>query len=365
MRNLATGSYSGQDVLRVLEGSRTIGFEYELTDKDGKGLGAVSVSSGTIDFNSQTEIMGFGSFAIKDISDINYIDERIRPYFKVLLPDGTYARYPLGVYLIESPTRQTDGKRVYRNVSAYDKSVILKEDKFITRHHIPKGLAYTSAIAVILGSAGMEATYIDVSDLQLPVDIEFEAGTSKLSAVNELLKAINYTPLHFDYSGRPTAQEYIPAEDRVPEYTYQTGETSIIYPEASESLDAFNVPNVITRYLESPERGVMTATYINEDARSLLSVQSRGRRICDVRAVNDIADQTTLNNYVKRCALEQAIYQTVTFDSALMPHHDYQSCLSLKNDILGINGKYIEMSWRMELKVGGVMRHVCRKGMTL
>lgn len=365
MRNLATGQYTHDDILKMLEGSRAIGFEYELTDKDEKGLGLVSVSSGSIDFNSQAEVMGYGSFSIRDISDINYIDERIKPYFKVKLPTGDYARFPLGVYLIESPTRNTDGRRVYRSVSAYDKSVILKEDKFETRYRVAKNITYTAAVAQILGSTGMTASYISPSSLQVPVDIEFDAGTSKLSAINELLKAINYTPLHFDFGGHAVASEYVAAEDRLIEYTYQTGPASIVHPEASESLDAFNVPNVITRYLESPERGVMTATYVNEDVRSLLSVTNRGRRIVDVRKVDDIANQTTLNNYVKRCALEQAVYQTVTFNSALMPHHDYQSCLFLKNDMLGVNAKYIEMNWRMELKIGGAMRHVCRKGVTL
>lgn len=364
MRSLTYGSYSNEDILKILQGHRTIDFEYELTDKDERSLGSVSVSSASIDFNSQSEIMGYGSFSIKETADINYIDERIKPYMKVKIGNA-WAKFPLGVYLIESPERRTDGMRITRNLSAYDKSIILKEDKFETRHRIQSGTAYTSAIRSILGGVGMAVTNIEDSALTVAVDIEFDAGTTKLEAINSLLKAINYTPLHFDFQGHPCASEYVAAEDRIPEYTYATDKESIVYPDITESLDAFNIPNVITRYLESPERGEMTATYVNNDARSLLSVPNRGRRIVDVQPINDIADQATLSSYVKRCALEQSIYQTVSFSSALMPHHEYCSCLNLQNDVLNINGKYIEISWHMDLKIGGEMRHVCRKGVSL
>lgn len=365
MVNLSQAGYSNDEVIELLTApNRIIDFEYELLDRDESYLGMVTVTAGKIDFDSTASIMGAGAFSIKELTDINYIDERIKPYFKIKAPNG-WLRYPLGVFLIESPNRKSDGRRITRSCQAYDKSIILREDRFETRYRITAGSKYTQAVANILGDIGLTNSRIIHSDLAVVTDIEFAAGTTKLDAINQLLTAINYNPIHFDNSGHPVIDPYVVAEERTPEYSYLTNERSIVFPGAEEDLDVFGCANVITRYLTTPEREVLTATYINDSVNSLLSTVNRGRRIVDVKAVTDIADQATLNAYVRREALEQTLYKTVTFDTALMPMHGYLECLSLSNKELGINGKYIETKYSMELEVGGRMSHTCRKAVVL
>lgn len=365
MKNLSQNGYTHDEVVEMLTASnRVVDYEYELLDKNESHLGMVTVTDASIDFDSTALVMGAGAFNIKEVSAIDYLDARIKPYFKLKTPKG-WLRYPLGVFLIEAPTRKSDGRKITRRCQAYDKSIILREDKFEERFRVAAGTGYTQAVANILGEVGLINARIIHSDLAVVTDIEFASGTTKLDAINSLLTAINYNPIHFDSSGHPIVDPYIVAEERAPEFSYLTNNKSIVFPGAEENLDAFGCANVITRYLTTPEREVLTATYINSSPESKLSTVSRGRRIVDVAPVSDIANQATLNAYVKRVALEQSLYKTIYFDSAVMPMHEYLECLNLSNSELGSNGKYIETGWSMELEVGGHMKHICRKAVVL
>ncbi|MGG5741367.1 hypothetical protein ACP6L7_31230, partial [Bacillus cereus group sp. IBL03679] len=60
---------------------------------------------------------------------INYLSDRIKPYMEIEMPDGNWLEFPLGVFLLNSPTRSDQVKGVYRDIEAYDQLVILQEDK--------------------------------------------------------------------------------------------------------------------------------------------------------------------------------------------------------------------------------------------
>jgi hypothetical protein len=308
--------------------------------------------------------MRVGTFNVKEIADIDYINDRIKPYFCLYTPMG-WIKYPLGVFLISSPTRQSDGMVITRDIESYDKAIILKEDKFTKRYLVPKGALYTDKINDILNSAGIFKSDITKSYLQVATDIEFEIGTSKLEAVNKLLNSINYEYIHFDEMGVAQASDYVSPDYRTTEYEYRTDKRSIIKVGSKESLDVFNCPNIFVRYLSNPETGELRSEYINDNPSSKLSTVSRGRNIVDVESVSDIADQTTLDAYVKRIADERQIYETIEFRTALMPHHGYMDCLYVRNKELGIDSKYIETEWTMSLEVGGHMSHRGRRVVTI
>lgn len=364
MRRLDQKSYTEAEVLRFLAAdSRKVSFRYELTDREGRSLGDVT-ASGNISYDTSAEVAGYGSFNIREIREINYIDERIKPYFRLFTPEG-WLEYPLGVYLIMSPDRSALGGTVYREIEAYDRSIILKEDKFESRYIVRAGERYINAVKQILTAAGIQLYDIEDCSAAVAVDVEFEIGTTKLKAVNILLDAINYVPLHFNAYGYAVSYRYKEAMERDADREYETGKHGNVYPGAVESKDAYNCPNVITRYLTTPERETMSATYVNDNPTSLLSTVSRGRRIVDVERMDDIADQETLNQYVRRIAMEKMVYQTIKFDTALMPGHEYRDCIMIRNDELELTGKYVETAWSMDLKVGGKMRHTCRRAVSL
>jgi hypothetical protein len=106
----------------------------------------------------------------------------------------------------------------------------------------------------------------------------------------------------------------------------------------------------------------MRSIFVNDKASNPLSTASRGRTITDIGAVNDIADQTTLDEYVKRVANEKSqVYGGYKFNTWPMPHHTCLDCLRINNTTLGISEKVIETAWSIDTGSNGLMSHVCKK----
>lgn len=365
---LAQNGYTKEDVMKLLVGSRKIDFEYELLDNQERMLGTVN-AAGSVSFNSSSEVMGTASFEIQEGQLKKYaglyMDMRVRPCFKLFAPGG-WLKYPLGIYILSSPRRKEKDNTIYWEVEAYDKGIILKEDKLTDRLYIPAGSNYIAEVKKILLSAGIDKFIIENSTLSTNTDLEFEIGTSKVEAANELLYAINYYPIHFDYRGFAETSRYIEPMQRETEFGYMTDDNSIVLPGTSQGNDMYGVPNVVIRYLDNPDEVPLRSIYRNDDPGSIVSTVRRGRQIVDVESVEDIADQDTLDAYTRRIAIEKSqMNDTVSLQTALMPMHGFRNCLFVRDDKLGIETKYIEYAWSMELKVGGVMQHELKRVMYL
>lgn len=369
MYDMSYGDYTHAQVLKMLESDRTIDFEYELLNNEEKVITMLDDAECSINFNSDAAIMGTASLVFPEMGIQGYYtDLRVMPWFKLLAPDGTWIRHPLGIYIITTPTRKDKNGKVYIDADCYDKTIILEEDKLTTRLLIRAGALYVNEVRNVLMSAGINKTSIDGSELRTSVDLEFEVGTSKLDVINSLLRAINYTPIHFDRMGNAVSEKYIEPEQRAAEYGYSTDDKSLVLPGANQSNDLYNVPNVVIRYVENPDANstYIMSKYVNNDSNSPLSVQRRGRQIVSVEPVDDIADLATLKDFTRRVAIEMSqVNDNVTLPTALMPHHEYKNCIYLRNDNLGITSKYIEYAWSMKLGVGEKMQHTLKKVMRI
>jgi hypothetical protein len=365
MLSLANYPYSRQEIIDALHGKygqRHFKFRYDLLDKDDRKIGELdTVESGEVLMDSLSSIKRTAKFRLKDRGEINWLSDRIQPFALLRMRDGEYIEFPLGIFLLSSPTRKDENKSVYRDVEAYDGLLILRDDKFDTRYTVTAGTNYRQAVIDILTSAGITKHNIEQTDKALPVDMEFEPGKEKLEAINELLTAINYTPIHVDVYGYFTSMTYRSPSIRAAEYTYKDDELSIIYPGMEEELDLFNVANRWVVVCSNAEQSLMS-TYTNNNPNSPTSTVNRGRTIVDYREVTDIADQQSLDAYVQRIAFEASqVYGKLTFETALNPLHDYMDVLEIDYSPLGIKGKYSETGWTMPLKAGARMKHEVRK----
>jgi hypothetical protein len=342
-------------------------FEYELLDSNDKKIGTLDDVECSISFSAYADIKRSASFLIneKNSKDINFLSERIKPYFNLRMKND-WIRWGAGIFLLSSPSRTEQSGGIYRDIEAYDKSLILLEDKVTDRYRIAAGTVYTDEIRSLVVSAGITKISIEDSTLALSVDKEYEIGTSKLSIINDLLGSINYYSVFFDENGFCCCRKYKNPSDRVAEFEYTTNDRSITLYGSSETMDAFSVPNKFVRYVENPEADYLISTFINDSASNKLSTVSRGRVITDIEAVNDISDQATLDTYVKRIANERSqVYGGMELTTMLMPHHTFLDCLHIRNKNLGVSEKFIETFWSMDLRVDGVMKHTCRKVVAL
>lgn len=373
MLNLAISGYNTVDVrnqLHAKRGSREIRFRYNLLNKYEIKIGELLAADtgNSINFNSLADIKRTGVFSFKEteLQDVDWLSDRVQPIFILKMPDGNFIEWPLGMFLLSSPTRKDDFSGVWREVEAYDPSVILNEDKFDNRYYIPANTKYIDAITVILNSAGIRKVNITNHNGIISIDKEFEIGTSKLEAINQLLSEVNYTSIWVDTFGYFTSNPYVLPSERETEYSYLTDESSITLDGAINELDLFNIPNKWIITASNPEKTPLTSVYVNDSIFSKTSTINRSRTIVDFRQVDDVLDQATLDAYTKRIASNASqAYEKVQFETALMPHHDYMNTLFIENKNLSISSKFVETEWNLILKPGEKMNHSVRRAVNI
>lgn len=391
MLNLAKDGYSQPQIQAALHAAnRKISFRYELLDKSNRRKRDLkNVLSAEVAHSSLAQIKRTAKFTLTETDDIDFLNDRIKPYMRLYVPPGRilarqyafysqnqpvlwktlrestqegWVEFPLGVFLLSSPVRKDEGRSVMRDVEAYDGLLVLRDDKFQERYTVTEGASYYQAIVDILASAGITRYNIDNTDDTLSRSIEFEPGREKLFAINELLGQINYTPIFVDVDGYYTSRYYRSPAQRSADYVYKTDDKSVILQGAEEELDLFNVFNSWTVVRTNEEQEPLTSFYSNTNPDSPTSTVRRGRVIAEHREIENIANQQALDAYVERIAFASSqVYGRIKFDTALMPFHDYQNVLQLEYEPLEIVGKYVELSWSMKLETGGSMSHELRK----
>lgn len=309
----------------------------------------------------------WGNLYMTKETKIDWTRDRINPYIDFKMPDGTWLSYSLGIFIISTPTKKETLQGITRDVEAYDKLIILKEDKIIERLTFAAGKTYYSCMVEILESINTGRYIIENNSKTIPNAKEYEPGTEKLSILNDLASDLNYTPFWVDEYGYFRSSRYISPSQKEEDYLYEDNEISVTEMGMEEELDLFDLPNVFHVVVSNPDRLVpLTATAINDNPNHPRSVTNLGRRIVRFEEKDNIADQETLNSFVERIAFETSqIFGRVVFNTALMPFHSYANVLSISNSKLGVSGKYAETDWEMPLVAGGSMKHTARRTIDL
>lgn len=363
MQSLERVGVSAEAVIKALHSPhRRLSFRYELLNKELQKIKDLyTIKGAEVSHNALATIKRTAKFSLMDTGEIDFLNDRIKPYVRLWV-QNQWVEFPQGVFLLSTPTKKDITGKVERDIDAYDGLLVLTDDKFSTRYIVQAGTRYYDAVKDILLSAGITKYNIEMTDKTLARSLEFEAGKEKLYAINELLEQINYTPLYVDVNGVFTSSFYRSPSVRAIDYTYKDDEASVTFQGVEEELDLFSIPNKWVVVCSNAEQVPLFSTYTNSNLESKTSTVNRGRTIVDYREVTDIADQQSLDAYVQRIAFEASqVYGKITFETAMMPMHDYADVLELDYSPLGIKGKYSETSWTMPLSIGGKMKHEIRK----
>src|SRR5262249_47606162 len=142
--------------------------------RSGANIPGTAFSSGLLDevafYNralSSTEVREHYQAGSGDLSEIDFYRDRIKPYIAIKMDangtDGTpWAEWPLGVFLLEAPSRVSDSASVSRQVDGFDKTVILRNAGVSSTYSVAAGTNVITAVSTALTAAG-----IDVSQAQL------------------------------------------------------------------------------------------------------------------------------------------------------------------------------------------------------
>ena len=360
-RNYPAGAID--DALRMKNDSRKVSFRYELLDKHDIKKGTLDgVQAAKVSYGEFCTIKRTATFTLDEYArgEIDFLSERIRPWFVLHMPDGGTVEWPLGIFLLESPGRAVDGGVSRREITAYDETIILEEDAFEERQYFAAGTSYVGAVGKMLTLSGITKVNIADAGATLRTEREFAVGMKVREAVNALLGEINYNSVRADENGYICSEPYVEPELRQVTQVYTSKRGSVIRPKFSESLDLAGRANVFVRV--ASDLGI-AAKYVNADPLSRISTVSRGRRIVDYGELDNIASPEALESRTRRAAAESmSAYGKLTFNTALMPTHGSAETLYIDiPELFDTPAKFSETAWEMDLKFDGEMSHEARR----
>lgn len=363
----------------IFKGNRQEYFEYELMSlSNGSYVHdsyiTTDVLSGMISLDFSRDVIGTANFSVNDSCDIDYISDLIKPWYCMIVSGTTY-RYPLGVYMLLSPRRKSNGKMISRNIVGYDLLYALEQDKITASVTYSVGENVTDLVETIIESVGSWVSHdIKASTETLGTDMSYEVGKSKLFIINSLLNTINYYPLWANgngvYRGEPWTEE-----------PYKTWE----FEDNSESLYTSGIEAEID-YTEMYNKVVIITNQLSEDTPPLycvltfedigldnhpFSYTSIGRYITkkfDSEAVSQsYVDLRAQRELLKMLEIEESINYNHAFVTARdedgLPNQG--DCFTFKNTLLDLNSTYRVLSQSYNLKVGSLVNSVIRRVTTV
>lgn len=231
-----------------------------------------SVKSCSITRDSTEETKGSASYDIADEIGECYI----RTYL-VTRQNGLKERFPLGTFLVQTPSTKFDGRTSSTTIDAYTPLIELKEN--------PPALGYT----IMKDSNIMENAYMiarermrapvtkTISQSKLYSDFVANSNDTWLTYLNDLIANAKYQ-FDLDENGRLL---FAPIQDSAslqPVKTYDDDNSSILYPDLSITHDIYGIPNVV-EVVYSKGGEYYEARAVNDDEDSPVSTVNRGREI--------------------------------------------------------------------------------------
>jgi hypothetical protein len=318
------------------------------------------------------------------------------------MPDGGWADYPQGVFLLSSPTRHYERGLITRQIDGYDKTKTLLDASFgtgdttIGNYVIPAGTLYTDQIVSLLNQAGILSGQIKIIESDrttvetrlhsnmkkykhyrahyraraITLKKQLRSTRRKLASVNHIIakltQGINYEELWFDSYGNAVVEPYQDPDSAEIEHTYEVADDNILQPVLDQTLDLFDIPNVIVLVVSQSDRPMLRSKFVNNDPSSPVSTVRRGRKIIHFDDSLDVATQAELDAICKQTAIGAAnVYETVSFSTMINPLHSNADVMSLVHPTMGISAKYMETGWSIEFKPGGTMTHTAQRVINL
>ena len=311
-------------------------FEYYVVDpeswKDAKLLSNVKSCSLTRDADSET--LGSASIDISDSVGECYI----RAYL-ITIQNGIKEKHPLGTYLVQTPSSSFNGKIRDIVMDAYTPLLELKESRPPLGYSVMKDENIMD-IAYRLARENVRAPVVETrSDSKLYYDFVADPSDTWLSFLIDLIANAKYT-FDMDEMGRIL---FSPKQDTAslqPVWTFDDGNSSILYPDLNMDHDLYGIPNVV-EVIYSSGNDTYYAKVVNDDPNSPTSTVNRGReivhRVTDPTVIGD-PTQNQIQEYAENLLRElSSLEYSITYTHGYCPVR-VGDCVRLNYERAGIIG---------------------------
>ncbi|WP_292788479.1 MULTISPECIES: hypothetical protein [unclassified Microbacterium] len=273
------------------------GWSFELLDSEDRPLGTLDgVTGGSGEIVAQSALGGSGSLDIDHRQDIDWMRHRVRALFT-----AGDSSWPMGTYLLSSPRENHTEMGVSYSVGLLTKMNVPNEDTVEGRYTLPAGTAIIPTVVALIESTGETRIAATASAAVLTAGLTWEAGTSKLTIINDLLQAAGYWSLWCDGSGLFRVEPYVDPASRPVAFEFEHGEKSLHFPDWNREQDHTSVPNRFVAVGQGDEEAPpLVGVATNEDPGSPYSFQQRGRWITATEEGVEAASQAVIDQYAAR-----------------------------------------------------------------
>jgi hypothetical protein len=241
-------------------------------------------------------------------------DDLLRVYYDVTDEDG--ASESIAIATMHAATERSDFSAASEACSLrlYSALLALEQDRLDASLTVASGTVAVSKAAEIAVDLGLPVV-ASASSKTLTADMSWDAGTTRLEVVNDLLEFAGFWSAGVDGWGRVVMAPYESPAARSVAWTFQSGEGCTFLPSVSRATDAFDVPNkcvLVASMLDS----TLVGSYTNDDPLSPFSTVSRGRTI----AITDtVSDAETTEDLVARAQMRLAA-ATSSSETVVLSH---------------------------------------------
>lgn len=284
-----------------LHGPRRPSWEYLLlNDLDIPIRALDGVTGGSVEVSATTRLGGSARLTLDDRGQgIDWMRHRLQirynPGIRGVDP------WPVGTYLFTSPSMTRHDDRITYQVDLLSKLAILDEDTVEDRYSLAAATPIIPTVVSLIESTGETRVAVTESEATLSGALMWEAGTPRLTIINDLLQAAGYWALWVDGAGQYRVEPYTAPGDRATVWEFAAGETAIHEPGWSREQDLSTVPNravIVGQGTDDTPPLVGVAT--NENPESPYSYQARGRWITRTETGVEAADQAVIDQLAQR-----------------------------------------------------------------
>lgn len=325
-------------------------YEYYIVDpgtwRDKSKLSTVKTCS--IQRDSDVATLGSATIDIVDSLGECYI----RVYL-VTVQNGVTERFPLGTFLVQTPSSNFDGKTRSVSMDAYTPLLELKENPPQIGYFIPKESNIMDAAYQLVRANARAPVVATSKEDKLYYDFVADTNDTWLTFISDLIANAKHT-FDLDEMGRIL---FSPKQDTAslqPVWTYDDGNSSILYPDLTMDHDLYGVPNVV-EVIHSTSGAQYYARVENNDPNSPTSICNRGREILHRVTNPDLNGNNPTNSQIQEYATQllkdlSTIEYTVGYSHAYCPVR-VGDCVRLnytKAGLTNVKAKVISQSIKCE-----------------
>lgn len=295
-------------------------FEYYIVDpgtwKDVKLIDFVKTCR--IDWDSETDTLASATIDLGDSVGESYI----RVYL-ITIQNGVTEKHPLGTFLVQTMPGTFDGRSKMMSADAYSPLLELNEKYPPFGFSIRKGDKIMDQ-AYVLTRDNVRAPVVKPTTNEKTLYNHYVVDNDEkwLSCIKDLMANAKYI-FSLDEMGRILFAPKQETDALQPVWTFDDGNSSILYPDISDDMDLYGIPNVVEVMYSDGSDDIHYARVVNDDPDSPTSTVRRGReivhRVTDPSIMGNPTD-TGIQEYAEQLLRElSSVEHTVSYTHGYCP----------------------------------------------